>query len=200
MAVIDITQLARSRGELSGQSFAWRFARSMDATSKLLGMMEHEPRLRKFLRRSIPVGQDVDDYVQDVYLRVLQSVSERNIENPWGFLRRVASSVLIDDVRKRRIRMAAYHVPSEEAANVPSLGASPEQATLDLEQLARLRRALGRLSPQAQQIFQLVRVEGLSHKEAGALLKLPIKTVSKSIERSLARLATDFMNGSDDDR
>jgi RNA polymerase sigma-70 factor (ECF subfamily) len=172
----------------------------MDATSKLLGMMEHEPRLRKFLRRSIPVGQDVDDYVQDVYLRVLQSVSERNVENPWGFLRRVASSVLIDDVRKRSIRMAAYHVPSEEAAHVPSVGASPEQATLDLEQLARLRRALGRLSPQAQQIFQLVRVEGLSHKEAGALLKLPVKTVSKSIERSLARLATDFMNGSDDDR
>jgi RNA polymerase sigma-70 factor (ECF subfamily) len=172
----------------------------MDATSKLLVMMEHEQRLRRFLRRSIPVDHEVDDYVQDVYLRVLQSVSGSNVENPWGFLRRVASNVLIDHVRKRRARMADYHVPSEEAANVPSGGASPEQTTLDMEQMARLRRALQSLSPQAQQIFQLVRVDGLTHKEAGALLNLPAKTVSKSIERSLARLSNDFMSGADNDR
>jgi len=162
--------------------------------------MEHEQRLRRFLRRSIPADHEVDDYVQDVYLRVLQSVSESNIENAWGFLRRVASNVLIDHVRKRRVRMADYHVPSDKADNVPSGDASPEQTTLDMEQIARLRRALLGLSPQAQEIFQLVRVEGLTHKEAAALLKLPVKTVSKSIERSLARLAVDFISGADHDR
>jgi RNA polymerase sigma-70 factor (ECF subfamily) len=171
----------------------------MDAKSKLIGMMEHEPRLRKFLRRAIPVDQEVDDYVQDVYLRVLQSVSETNIDNPWGFLRRVASNLLTDQVRKRRSRMADYHVPGEHAAHVQSGDASPEQATLDLEQMARLRRALLGLTPQAQRIFHLVRVEGLTHKEAAHLLNTPVKTVSKSIERSLARLAHDFIEGGDHD-
>ena len=33
-----------------------------------------------------------------------------------------------------------------------------------------------------------------------ALLNLPVKTVSKSIERSLARLAVDFISGADHDR
>ncbi len=84
--------------------------------------------------------------------------------------------------------MEAAHFPIDEAM-VDDGTNDPERALAGRNSLQALGEALKTLSPMARDAFLLVRVDGLSHREAAARLGIETKAVSRHIERSLARLA-----------
>lgn len=148
--------------------------------------------LRTYLRRRVRNAADVDDLVQDVYLRVLSTPQPGLIDNARGFLRRIASNLLIDNHRRRAARMVDDHMPLEE--NLVDDGvATPERIATARDELAVLGRALKAMTPVARDAFLLVRVEGHSHKEVARTLGITPKAVSHHVERTLARLAERVM-------
>lgn len=144
--------------------------------------------LRSYLRRKLRDTDDVDDMVQDVYLRVLAAPTEGPIENIRGFLRRIASNLLIDRYRSRVVRMTEFHDQVDEHM-VDHLAIRPDRIFEGRQELARLGDALKSISPVARDAFLLVRVEGYSHKEAALRLGITPKAVSHHIDRTLAKLA-----------
>jgi RNA polymerase sigma-70 factor (ECF subfamily) len=63
---------------------------------------EFGPPLRGFLARRVPAGVDADDLVQDVFLRVIRSVSTlRSTDRPEAWLFQIARNALRDSLRVR---------------------------------------------------------------------------------------------------
>jgi RNA polymerase sigma factor (sigma-70 family) len=146
--------------------------------------------LRRYIARRIRNPQDADDYVQEVYLRVLSARPANKIENLRGFLLRIASNLIVDRLRRDATRQRDLHVSLEDA-NHPDDGgaASPERILLAREQLERLGDVLQGLDPTAAAVFRLVRLEGRPHREVARKLGIEVKSVSRHMERVLVKLA-----------
>lgn len=148
--------------------------------------------LRGYLRRRIGAGEELEDIEQDVYLRVLTAPPTRPIENKRGFLRRLASNLLIDVHRRKEARMADSHIPIED--HMPDQGlTNPERIVGSRRELALIDGALENVGAMARDAFVLVRVEGFSHKEAARQLGITPKAVSHHVERTLARIARELV-------
>jgi len=150
---------------------------------------DHRSTLRSYFRRRVRYGEDAEDFVQDVYLRVISAGPDPQKITSWrGFLLRAASNLLIDKYRRSEARMEGNHVAIENDLQDEGTD-DPERILIGRDELHSLSEAMKILSPAARDAFLLVRVEGMSHKEAAARLGVEPKAVSRHVERSLARLA-----------
>ncbi|MEE3623905.1 RNA polymerase sigma factor [Nitrospirillum sp. BR 11752] len=157
----------------------------------------HQSALRGYFARRVRQAQDVDDYVQDVYLRALSAAPDRGVDNWRAFLLRVANNLLIDRFRRNTARHQDAHDGLEEVAELVDDGAAtPERTLMFRQELACLEAALRDVDPLARHAFLLVRVDGLSHREVAGRLGLEVKTVSRQIERVLAHLARTLVEPS----
>lgn len=167
----------------------------------------HRPTLKRYFQRRIAAGRDAEDYVQDVYLRVLsaeqagqaEGQEPKKIHNLRGFLLRAASSVWIDRHRraKTRIEQDAQTLTDDLAQTLTDPAAAcPERTAIARDELRALSGAIETLPPVARAAFMLVRVEGLSHKEAARQLGLEPRQVANHVERSLARLSRSLLETS----
>jgi len=146
--------------------------------------------LRRFIARRIRDPQEAEDYVQEVYLRVLAVSSQNKIGNFRGFLLRIASNLIIDLRRRDGARLRDRHVALEEEHHPTDDGAeSPERIVQARQQLQRLNGVLAGLDPAAAEVFRLVRLEGRSHHEAAVRLGIDVRSVSRHLERVLVKLA-----------
>lgn len=160
----------------------------------------HRPTLRRYFQRRIAPGRDAEDYVQDVYLRVLSAAPASGpITNLRGFLLRAASSVWIDRHRRARARIEqdAQTLTDELSQTITDPAAAcPERTAIARDELRALSGVIETLPPVARQAFMLVRIEGLSHKEAARQLGLEPRQVAHHVERSLARLSRSLLEAS----
>jgi RNA polymerase sigma-70 factor (ECF subfamily) len=148
-----------------------------------------EPRLRAYLRRRLRAHEDVEDYVQEVYARVLARPPEAAVENWQGLLRRIASNLIIDRARRGQARAAGSHVRLEPGMELCDEQPSAEQALISRERLEVVAGALQEVAPLARSVFLLVRVEGLTHRAAAERLGIDVKVASRHVERVLALVA-----------
>src|SRR5258706_15429311 len=84
----------------------------------------HETALRSYLRRSFPSACDVDDLVQESYLRIWRARALHPISSARSFLFRVARHLAIDEVRHRRAS------PLESTRDMASLPVSEDKADI----------------------------------------------------------------------
>jgi RNA polymerase sigma factor (sigma-70 family) len=151
----------------------------------------HGPALRAYLRGSFPAVRDVDDVVQESFLRVWQARLNQRVKFSKSFLFQVARHVAIDLVRRERIS------PITAVADVAILPVADErpgvaqQACLH-EELEFLIRALDSLPVRLREVIVLRRIDGLSQKEIADQLGLSELTVQTHIVRGLRRLEDYF--------
>ncbi len=155
---------------------------------------EERPALKAYLRRRVGNPADVDDYVQEVYLRALAAADQAEKVRSWrGFLLRIASNLVTDQWRRNQSRAAGRHVALDEAHEAHDDGLqSPERALENAQALERLQVIVDRQPPVAREAFLLARVKGLSHAEVGRQIGMTTKDASRLIERTLARVAREF--------
>ncbi len=132
---------------------------------------------------------DVDDVVQEVYVRVWDRLPElREPAAFGGWLRQVAVSVILRE-RERAARRESRDGGSRYLGGVPDSGASQVGLRLDLE------RAIARLPAQARQVFVLYHVEGRPHLEVGELLGISHHTSRSQLHRARALLKAYLKDG-----
>lgn len=153
-------------------------------------MHQHQSLLRGYFARRVRHPQDVDDYVQDVYLRALSAAPTEKVDNWRGFLLRVAATLLVDRFRRDSTRRRDEHQGLDESGELTDDQAfSPEHTAMVRQELAVLEETLKQVDPLARNVFLLVRVDGLSHRDVAERLGLDVKMVSRHVERVLAFLA-----------
>jgi len=147
----------------------------------------HEPHLRSYLRRAFPGVRDVDDVVQESYLRLWRKQAARPLGSARAFLFRVARNFAIDLLREHR-PVAAHEAPEgifDEGADVA--------VTVELREFeALLTEALDALTPRHREVVALCKLQRQSPREVAARLRISEKTVNEHLYRGLQRLGEEL--------
>lgn len=146
----------------------------------------HESALRHFLRSSFPAVRDVDDVVQESYLRIWKARAAAPIRSARAFLFRIAQHVAIDAVRRHRrspIDATADFGALDVAADTPPAPAHLERE----ERIELLAAALDALPTRCREVVLLRKFELLPQREVAARLGISEKAVEKQLERAHAR-------------
>jgi RNA polymerase sigma-70 factor (ECF subfamily) len=147
-------------------------------------------------RRLLGDDADAADATQEVYVRVVRSVLGFRGESAFGtWLHRVTVNVCATALRRRgdvRARgqsagWSAFAAPDSVDRLVDD-GAGPEQVAESADLAARAARALAVLPPDAREVVVLRDVQGLSTKQAAAVLGISEGAVKVRLHRAHARL------------
>jgi RNA polymerase sigma-70 factor (ECF subfamily) len=146
----------------------------------------HAPWLLVRLSRRCPDQSVVEEAVQDTFIAVWRSARGYSGRGQiaawiWGIgIRR-----LID-----RLRRARNINPLPQGR--PDVVVSAEDQVLLGVEFGDLAGALDRLSPELRAVVQATVVDGLTTKEAAALLGIPVGTVKSRMMRARARLREEL--------
>lgn len=156
--------------------------------------LERRDDMRRFFLARLGGRGDVEDLVQELYLKV-QAVTEEPIENPPAYLYRLASNLMLDRLRQAR-RSGARETEWRRTHQI-SIGAldvsdSPdaERAVIARQRLEKLSSALEALAPLTQKVFRLHKFEGLSHVQTAERLGISRSAVEKHVSLALGHLVT----------
>lgn len=164
----------------------------MESSLKLLQdqLVALLPRLRRFARSLTHHAADADDLVQLALERALQKIGQWRAGtrlDSWMF--GIIHNAWIDEIRARRRRERVL-APAEAGAQVADAASEAPIQRLSLE------AAFAQLPEEQRAAVSLVLVEGLSYKEAAALLEVPIGTLTSRIARGRATLSA-LLGGSE---
>lgn len=147
----------------------------------------HDAKLKAYLRGSFPGVHDVEDVVQESYLRIWRARARQPIESARAFLFQVARRVALDLVRKAR------NSPVDPVPEVVQLRAAAEapdavEAVSLQEKINLLAEALVALPPRSRQIVMLCKFEGRSRRDVAVELGISEKTVDEHLWRGIRRI------------
>lgn len=146
----------------------------------------HEPVLRSYLRGSFPAVRDIDDVVQESYLRVWKARASQPVRCARAFLFTVARHIALNlSARERRSPLMA--VGDLAALPVLEEGTGVSDPVEKHETLRLLVEALAELPPRCREVTVLRKLRGLSQKEVAAALDIAEKTVDEQLARGVRR-------------
>ncbi|WP_394837826.1 RNA polymerase sigma factor [Pendulispora rubella] len=150
---------------------------------------ELSPRLYGYLLRQTRSRDRAEDLVQQTFLRIHRARGHfvaGSAVTPWAFA--IARRLLIDSMRRGRREVIGVDDDDEKSAEASSGEASPE-AWAEANQVARaLGRELERLPENQRVAFELVKQEGLSLREAAAVLGTTVAAVKLRAHRAYTAL------------
>ena len=156
--------------------------------------LEHQAELRRFLRARRGSDADLDDLVQDLFLKVSAVDPGQEIANPLAFLYRLAGNVMLDRLRAERRAQArdtewrrsqTTELGGQEVATI----ADAESTVIAKQRLTLVVSALETLALPTRRAFQLHKFSGLSHAETAARMGISKSAVEKHISLALKHLA-----------
>lgn len=162
---------AASRGDRGAQNAIWR---------------RYLPLVRSRMSRSLG-GHDVDDHVQEVFLRLFQYLPQlRDPTALRSFLIGIALRVAGSELRRRRCRhwlqlTASGDLP--EPAHVAN-----QEADAPREAVARLSAILETFTPESYRVIELRYVEGKELTEVAEAIDVSLATAKRHLARVSARL------------
>jgi len=146
---------------------------------------QYGPALRRyFLRRANPM--DVDDLVQEVFLRLQARGAMSHIDNVEGYLFRTAANVLGMRRRKAGWRWGSQENLDQVDDLVDEL--SPERVLIGKQALELVVRALSEMPPRTAQAFFLYRFGQLSQEQVARRMGVSLKAVEKFLRKALRHL------------
>jgi RNA polymerase sigma factor (sigma-70 family) len=143
--------------------------------------------LVQFFRRKTRDTGEIEDLVQEVFLRISARRSGDAIDNLGGYVFQTAASVLADRHRRRTVRHADDHVEFDterhaandfDAAHIVETRQSLRAAVAALEILPERTRA----------IFILRRLEGHPYRDIAEQFGISISAVEKHMVRAVQHL------------
>ncbi len=149
--------------------------------------------LRHFITSRISQMDELEDVIQEVYLRLSRYEDIKGIRSPKSFLFRIAQTVMIDRNRKAVVRQVSAHSPLDDTQltdNTPL----QEQQVAGKQELDVFCAALKAMPPKPRQAFILSRMDGLTYKEIARHMAVSVKSVEKYMSDALDYMARHIGN------
>ena len=150
----------------------------------------HESLLRAWLQGRFPDANNIDDIIQDSYLRVLRAREKQDLFAPKAFLFSTARHLALDHMKSHKISRMISLVDGDVSTLLDTDDLAPEQLARKQE-LVILKEAIQSLPKRCRQIMTLHKIYGLPHKEVAERLGISIHSVSTQLEIGL-RKCTQF--------
>lgn len=143
----------------------------------------HRKRLYLFVKQLIHSRADAEEIIQETFIQVWQSADKlAGIEQPGYYIYRIARNKTLNYMRKMARDESLLR---QVLANAQESDDSLSDSLLTKEYQELVNGALDQLSDQKRTIFNLSRVEGLSHEEIAARLGLSKSRVKNIIVETL---------------
>ena len=146
----------------------------------------HDGQLKAWLHSRFPSLRDVDDIVQESYLRIWKARAAGRIESARSFLYRVAHNLTIDSIRRRRL-MPSQSVADNELPDVIDHAPDVVDVVCSREEIELFARAIDTLPVRCREIMMLRKLEGLSQQEIADRLGLSVCTVEVQLVRGVKK-------------
>jgi RNA polymerase sigma-70 factor (ECF subfamily) len=146
----------------------------------------HRAMLQGYLRRYLSTEEDIEDVIQDTYIRIYGIQDYTTVESPKALLITIAHNLAVELGRRRTSRA------TDAVADFDALGVSSSNPQLE-EQLDARRRfeafcaAVDSLPPICRRVFVLRKVYKLSQSEISAVLGIAQSTIEKHVAKGLVR-------------
>lgn len=150
--------------------------------------------LLRFLTARIGDAAEAEELLQELWIK-MQHASGPPIVNARAYLFRMAQNLFVDRLRENQRRERREKIWSQDYAHRSAVGTdvgdpsgSAEDVMLEREETAQLASALGTLPSGARRVFEMHKVEGLSHAEVASKLGISKSGVEKHMAVALKYL------------
>lgn len=173
------------RQRTAGETLADRFDRVV---------RPHIPALYRFAWYLSGSGEDAEDLVQDVMIKLFPRLDELEaLDNPVTWMKRVLYNRFVDLHRRRR-EVEAPDMPDQDADALQISEAyggadrGPEESVGQQESDLRVRTALARLDAEERALVSLHIMEGHKLSDLTEVFELPEGTLKSRLHRARAKL------------
>ena len=140
--------------------------------------------LRSYLSHFFHSKHDIDDVLQDAYVRAVQAEKVEEIQTPKAFLYKICKNLAINHHTKAAQRLTDYIADFDDLEVLYSTVSMDEQVEQE-NRFVQFCESVKCLPPQCRRAFVLKKVYGLSSKEVAQRLGITISTVDKHLARGL---------------
>lgn len=150
-------------------------------------------RLARAVRGIVP-PTEVEDIVQETYVRVCQADNAGPIHSPRSFMYKTARNLALDHVRSAQYRLSDRVEDPDgwDSTSVPGIGDRTFGQVTSNEEFGRFCEAVRQLPTQCRRVFVLKKVYGYSQREIARATGLSESTVEKHIAKGIRR-CRDFL-------
>ncbi len=177
--------------ESSDSVLARRAASGDDQAFEVLVRRHKEP-LYRLLRRYTGNPDDAYEAVQEAFIAAWRAIGRYDPGRPFSFwLRAIAINKARDQGRRlavRRLILGASGLDGK-AMSIPDREPPIDEAVIGRQRAERLDAAIRRLPSSLRAPLVLTAFEGHSHRDAGLILGLSVKTVEMRVHRARKILA-----------
>ena len=133
--------------------------------------------------------RDIEDIVQETYVRVCQVEQKENIKYPRSFLLKTAKNLALDYVKSagNRLNLSIDENELEQAVNEDGERNETYGNVAAKEEFALFCEAVRCLPPQCRRAFILKKVYGFSQREIAEYMNISESTVEKHIANGIKR-------------
>ncbi len=142
--------------------------------------------LRAWLRERFATLADIDDLVQETYLRLFRARSAGKITHPKTYLFTTARNAALDRIRRDKVVSFEGLPEGDASAAVTSLSAAADPARDD--ELSLIAEAIRSLPVRCREVLVLRKQQGLSHDEIARRLGISRHTVNAQITLGMVRV------------
>ena len=154
----------------------------MSVVSK--AFLENSTLLKKFLTRFLSVQQDIEDVVQEAYLRAYQAEKNKDIEQPKAFLFRIAKNLALTKLTRKSRQITDYIEESDPSVVIQS-EFTVENEVEALQTLGIYCEAIASLPVKCRRVYLMRKVHGLAHKEIAERLDLTVSSTEKYLRKGV---------------
>lgn len=183
---MDFEGVAMSGSSSSGPNHA--NAVDSDAQWFVAEVKPHEPALRAFLHREYPALSDIDDVVQESFLKTLVAKQRGKLTSVRGFLFTVASHASVSFFRKRK-RLSPIPVSELPALRVLVDDVDVLENVCSQEELALVADAIAELPGRCREVAMLRLLRGLDCATIARQLGISEPTVRVQLARAMKKSA-----------
>jgi RNA polymerase sigma-70 factor (ECF subfamily) len=148
---------------------------------------KYQQPLLSYIGRMVYEREMALDFTQDVFVRTygsLRSFKPQYKFSTWLF--KIASNLLVDYWRKKRLPTASLSAPAAGDEDFPSVDVPDDEPSVvrkyELTELqTRIEAALERIPPALRELFIWRHISGLSYEEMAEIKNLPVGTVKNRI-------------------
>lgn len=141
----------------------------------------HEAMLRGWLRQRFSHHIDVDEIIQESFLRVLKAGEGRELRAPKAFFFATARNLALDVVRRSKV-VQFDSLTENELSDVLDDGVSAAEEISRNQELEILTKAIQSLPAKCRRIFTLRKVYCMSQPDIAQKLGVSVNTVATQLK------------------
>lgn len=145
---------------------------------------QYSASLHSYLQRYCSNPSDIDEILQEAYIRILNTPDHSRPSNPRAYLYKIALNLVRDQARRAKVRQQDAHINSDDC-ELHSSEDTPEQAVLWDQGVKRISAAIETLSPRCQSIFVMSRFQDMSYSEIAQVHGITKRTVERNMATAI---------------